>query len=558
MFPYGVVLWSCLLLNASVSAQTWCGKHYKPELPVTNPGGQFPAPATSKTPLLAFRCVPAIRPYLADDATDASEDVAILIDTPISYSQVANAVPISLPTPGSLAVKVTANGIELASGVVPLNTTKHSVSFSLKKLKTRTEAYNISCTGTFENQEFNASGSLSYLPNPPPGTSVTKMDLRTGGLLARPATGKPGPYAPVFPIGFYTSFGDYLAKDLTIPSELKAQGFNIVHPIPNFDNLTALDLVLDKMQEAGLYLMYDMRWNYMNLTAVTEEVNRIKSRPNLLLWYTADEPDGWDDPLDASQKSAELIQSLDGGDGNGGAGYHPISFVLNCENHYFTEYSTGTDIILQDTYPIDINATFSTVWGTPCTDDYGDCGCDNCKGSFEDISARVDEYRDRLFVNGWERTKAIWSVPQGFGNETYWPRYPTGQEFVVQSILGINHGSLGIVSWDDPTTADIKNAASKLALISPQLAAYVLNPKASHAQVTVNRVDFGSWSLGTTTLVLATNLNYAATSVQFKDVGLSTANRIEQILDTGAKTDEIAGILSFESIGSGGFIIHLA
>ena len=33
-----------------------------------------------------------------------------------------------------------------------------------------------------------------------------------------------------------------------------------VHPIPTFDNLTALNEVLDRMQELGLYLMYDMRW----------------------------------------------------------------------------------------------------------------------------------------------------------------------------------------------------------------------------------------------------------------------------------------------------------
>lgn len=32
-----------------------------------------------------------------------------------------------------------------------------------------------------------------------------------------------------------------------------------VHPIPAFNNITVLDAVLDKMQEAGLYLMYDMR-----------------------------------------------------------------------------------------------------------------------------------------------------------------------------------------------------------------------------------------------------------------------------------------------------------
>jgi len=32
-----------------------------------------------------------------------------------------------------------------------------------------------------------------------------------------------------------------------------------VHPVPDFDDLTLLDAVLDKMQEVGLYLMYDMR-----------------------------------------------------------------------------------------------------------------------------------------------------------------------------------------------------------------------------------------------------------------------------------------------------------
>lgn len=130
----------------------------------------------------------------------------------------------------------------------------------------------------------------------------------------------------------------------------------------------------------------------MNATAVTEQVNRIKSRPNLLLWYTGDEPDGTSDPLDATLKSSNLIQSLDGGDGLGGAGYHPVSLVLNCENFHYTyvwqcrlkcsltyyginsEYASGADILLQDTYMIGNNVTFSSQWGTVCTPDYGDCG----------------------------------------------------------------------------------------------------------------------------------------------------------------------------------------
>lgn len=55
---------------------------------------------------------------------------------------------------------------------------------------------------------------------------------------------------------------------------------------------------------------------------------------------------------------------------------------------------------------------------TVCTKDYGDCGCDNCKGDFEDISDRMDEFAERLWAEGWERTKAVWTVPQAFGDET--------------------------------------------------------------------------------------------------------------------------------------------
>ena len=50
------------------------------------------------------------------------------------------------------------------------------------------------------------------------------MDLRTGAILAKPADGKGGSYAPVFPIGFFTVLDGYLTQDLSIPAQLKAQG----------------------------------------------------------------------------------------------------------------------------------------------------------------------------------------------------------------------------------------------------------------------------------------------------------------------------------------------
>ncbi|KAF8804202.1 hypothetical protein BYT27DRAFT_7194948 [Phlegmacium glaucopus] len=546
-----------------ISAQTWCGKNYQTTEPVVPPGGQFITPATSPTPLLALRCAPAIRPYLAEDATTLSpHDIAIIIDTPVTFQQISNAAPISIPefrALGSISVSVSVDGKGLTSGTVPLNATKQALSFSLSSLQPRVEAYTITCSATFSSQKYEVTGSLTYLPDPPSNIgSVTKMDLRTGAILAKPANGKGGPYAPVFPIGFYTQFSGYLTQDLNISAKLKAQGFTVVHPIPTFDNITILDEVLDKMQEAGLYLMYDMRGTYMNASAVTTQVNHIKSRPNLLLWYTADEPDGTSDPLDATLKASNLITSLDGGDGKGGAGYHPISLVLNCGNFYFTNYTSGTDVVMQDSYMIGNNVTFSSQWGTVCTENYGDCGCDNCKGSFQDISTRMDEFRDRLLINGWERTKAVWTVPQGFGNETYWKREPTGQEFVVQSIMGINHGALGVVSWDDPTTPDIKAFASLLALSIPKMTPFILNPSATFCQTTIQGVDVGLWKINAAeTLVLATNTNYSPVSVQITNLGLPSREiNVEQVLDTGTKIDSDRSNILFEAVGSGAFIVR--
>ena len=167
-----------------------------------------------------------------------------------------------------------------------------------------------------------------------------------------------------------------------------------------------------------------------------EEVSRIKSRKNLLLWYTADEPDGRDDPFDAVSLMYDKMYDVDG--------YHPVSLVLNCQDHEFEGYATWADIVMQDTYVIGINATYSVVWDTECTPDYGDCGCDNCVGEFEDISRRMDQFGDRLRALGWERTKAVWTVPQAFGGSSYWSRMPTGREWVVQSLLAVTHGALGL------------------------------------------------------------------------------------------------------------------
>ncbi len=194
-------------------------------------GGQFPIPARSDTPLLAFRCTQAIRPYLPGDEIEGLPSV-ILIDTPIVYSCIDNASPIynTDPTSASVSavdVKVFINGHLLASGSVPLNVTKHELPFSLSDLQPRSKPYQISCIASthYESQTFSASGLLTYLPDPPSEIgSVTRMDLRTGALLARPADGKGGPYSPVFPSVSSRLSVTILARICRFPQSLHLKG----------------------------------------------------------------------------------------------------------------------------------------------------------------------------------------------------------------------------------------------------------------------------------------------------------------------------------------------
>ncbi|KAG8708659.1 hypothetical protein FRC08_018773 [Ceratobasidium sp. 394] len=331
------------------------------------------------------------------------------------------------------------------------------------------------------------------------------MDGRTGGLIAGQ-----GEKSPVLPFGFYTSFDGYLDKNLTVLDEIKQQGFNLVHPVPVFGNITGLELVLDRMEELGLWLIYDMRWDYQNLTEVRAQVEAVKKRKNLLAWYTADEPDGWGDPLDATRKAADLINELDG--------YRPIALVLNCADYYFTEHTAHSQIILQDTYPIGINATWSTVWNTPCTPEVGDCGCDNCEGKLEDISIRTDAFVERLKWGGRSRETAVWGVPQAFGAGSYWQRRPSAEEIVLQSLLAINHGSLGIMPWsDNPGDPFTRPSISPLAKAFSALIPYILGghsavgrPRVLNAQ----RIDATTWTNGDKTLLIALNLNNASAQAQ--------------------------------------------
>ncbi|KAJ7056957.1 hypothetical protein C8F01DRAFT_1211110 [Mycena amicta] len=472
-------------------AQTWCNKNYLPGQPVVPPGGRFEYNSgVSPDPLLVLRCSPIITPYIAEEDYEAGIFVEAFVTHSLRYPE-SERVDASLL---GLQVSISVDGTTLSTAFMAVNSTIE-LQFPLTNLShaARKEPFDVDCTASGSgallvgSKTFKTTTRLAYLPRPVAG-SVTKRDGRTGALLVRDASSSN--YEPIFPFGFYTSFDGYLDSDLSILDSLKADGFTIVHPVPTFGDLEALGRVLDRMEQLELYLVYDMRHTYRDPAALEAEVNLIKHRSNLLLWYTADEPDGTSEPLD------------------------------------------GADVVMPDTYTIANNPVWSNKYNTSCTEDFGCCGCDNCKGELEDVSRRLDDFALRLDVLGWMRRRAVWAVPQAFGADEFWTRRPSGREFAAQVILSVNHGARGIMPWIDPTTEEIKTTAALLAktLNGSAVKRILFSPRVNFERIISNRVDIGKWTMTGAVLLMVTNLNAHTAIVT---VPWSNGLELEEMLNEG-------------------------
>lgn len=395
----------------------------------------------------------------------------------------------------------------VSSAVIPVNTTSNEVSFSLAHISAQFDPYDIILRAVSPdgNKSYTARTQVYRLPNRTDSGSVVRLDSLYGGLLVK---NEQTEWQSILPYSFYVSWGGWLENSIDNVQYFKDQGYNIVHIVPGGGqtpfNFTELNLFLDKCDEIGLWLMYDMRWTYQNATAVEEQVNMLKSRKSMLLWYTGDEPDGNSDPLNATSIAYNQIKLLDP--------WHPVSLCLNCYNFYYKEYSSGADIILEDVYPIAVNTSYSEVYGTVCNTTYGCCGCDDCKGNFDDISDRLDTFTQyQEWIGG--PPKSFWGVPQAFGNESFWRRYPTAEEEVTMNMLSINHNAKGIVMWDYPTSSELSNATSKLSkiLLRNDVTGYLLGSHTTALEVAGHgRIDAAGWTIGKQAFVSILYLGYSA------------------------------------------------
>ncbi|PSR75243.1 hypothetical protein BD289DRAFT_487184 [Coniella lustricola] len=445
---------SGLLVLRAGAQDTWCGKVYNGTAQII-PGGFLTEPETSQTPLLDVQVIPRHSIYVSSEAS-----AEIIVDAALSSyhgSPYLGAASVASNASDTFTFTVSVAGVDLFSATVGVNTTDNLFRFSVSQLAPSTTAYPVALTGSTKSGNYSASSELFYLPDKANG-SVVKIDRLYRSILYR-SNNTDGVFKPYLPYGYYGSYSGYF-DEVGNPTVFRDRGFNALNPVTDFSD-GDMTYTIDEMDGIDLLWQYDMRNSFQNLTSVAAQIPLVKDHPSLLSYYTADEPDGWGYTFNSTTNVYDLVAALDR--------YHPTALVLNCQNYYFHEYSAGADILMQDAYPVGINATFSTKWDTPVNLTYGDSGCDNCVGSYNllNVPQRIDDFQQYArWIGGAETVrKPIWAVPQAFSGEDYWSRDPTAAEAWAMDLLAFNHGAKGRLAWIYPPSAVLANATAALARV---------------------------------------------------------------------------------------------
>ncbi|TAQ84374.1 hypothetical protein B7494_g7301 [Chlorociboria aeruginascens] len=483
----------------------WCGKAYESGSPSFPPGGESTPPPPSPSQLLFVQVEPRYSIYVGSETTGS-----FIVDATISHLFGApyQALITGVSTLQKLLFTIRIQGsLEiLVVNQVAINSTDNVFDFPLSLLgEPRLEAYSVVLDGVSLDglQTFSARTEIYYLPEKTTG-SVTKIDHLNGGLLFRGAS-TDGVFESVLPYGFYGDYGGYFSLGNENVQTYYDQGFNVIHLVTSFLDSGPLNETTAYFDQIGLKFIYDMRGSFMNLTAVAEQIPLVKDHDTFLMWYTGDEPDGWEYALNSTTLAYDLISSLDK--------YHPVSLVLNCQDFYYADYSAGADIILQDTYPIGINSTYSIPYDTNCNLTHGDCGCDNCGGSLLDVPDRLDDLAQyQAWLGEWR--KPLWSALQAFDGEGYWQRLPTAEETWVMALLSFNHKARGITSWIYPSTDELNaahGALAKVVTVTPVKAFLTGAQPVSISVSSLPFLDVSYWTVGNQVMVIIASDSYSET-----------------------------------------------
>ncbi|KAI8625550.1 hypothetical protein F5Y19DRAFT_263378 [Xylariaceae sp. FL1651] len=468
--PCGLLAGALLSLSGAASAQgepdtgehpdwpRWCGKVYEAGYPSFEPGGHTVAPPTNGSTYLHVQFKPRYSLYLSSEAK-----ASFVVNAALSpwfgeayTNSTTDGVSTGPFTELAFSINLASDDTSLVENKLGINETGAEFEFDLKRLEPSMTPYEVVLFGSSVNGDHNytATSELLYLPDNPEG-SATKIDNVKGGLLFKNAqTGNE--FVPLLPYGYYglyngsndTAASDEFVREYTSDGK----GLNGIISLAGFADTNP---VYDSMDEQGLHFTFDLRGSYKNLTDTEQRVNTIKHHSSLFAYWTADEPDGWQVPFDTTPAAQALIHQLDP--------YHPVAITLNCQDYYFGLYAAGGDILMEDVYPIGINSTFSK-WGTACNATLGDCGCDNCEGTVQDVSSRLDDLSQyEAWLGRWPLPK--FHNPQVFHGEDYWARDPTVDEAYAMNALAFNRGATAIFGWTWPSSSELFDAHSRMASV---------------------------------------------------------------------------------------------
>jgi hypothetical protein len=147
---------------------------------------------------------------------------------------------------------------------------------------------------------------------------------------------------------------------------------------------------------------------------------------------------------------------------------------------------------------------------------------------------------------------------------------------VVQSLLAVTHGALGpfffpsnlyttwlngdlagITPWNDPTSSDIKAAATTLGQqLIPSLTRFALDPHVTFTTYVWQRVHFGMWRVDDQMLVVGVNLNPHVWRIPLAQLpGWNAYMKLEVVYNGGASF-ESADIVLWD-LSSVGFVVTM-
>ncbi|KAL7922448.1 hypothetical protein ACQKWADRAFT_326711 [Trichoderma austrokoningii] len=437
----------------------WCGKAYLPQYPDFNPGGQTLPPTKHDKKKLNLRVKPRYNIFLTDENEgeffmhfEASlyhgfswPYVEGEID-PINGHRWPPKVDFAITNPVSGDILVQDM---LMMGEAMYNTTSdHPIfrfKFNLGKFKPRLEPYEVILNATaredkwgdnFSRYNFRITTEIYVLPSKSNG-SIVRIDNLFGRLFRRSRQGEE--FKPFFPYGFYAPCQGLLCGENKAANIQSYRGHGLNSIVPVMDSSVTSRDVYKSLDSLGMTYMYDLRQDYKNHTAVSEQVEAIKDSDGLYAYWTFDQPDAHSEVHARMRKAGSLIKKLDP--------YHPIAASLGCDDYYFGEYSNTADIIVANVHPIGAS---TSRWHTDCNATYGNCGCDNCKGNVADVAARLEKWaqHERL-LNRWPKPKML-SLQVSPDGENHLPAKPSGDEIVAMSALALGHGAKGILPWAWP------------------------------------------------------------------------------------------------------------